>query len=120
MNLELKSWEYYLELISEKLKNWDYFLNLIYQNKLIVAASVLLLLLLYWLAKRHYIKTIRYFRSGDIIQIWKLTGKTRSGILSRFDKNNIYFIPNNGYHIVQRKWYWFFFMENVSLEERER
>ena len=91
MNLELKSWDYYLELVTEKIKNWDDYLNIIYQNKLIVAALVLLLILLYWLAKRHYINTIRYFRSGDIIQ---LTGKSRSGVLSRFDKDNIYFIPN--------------------------
>jgi len=119
MNLELKSWDYYLEFITEK-SNWDYLLNLIYQNTLTVAATFLALVLLYWIARRRYNKAIRYFRSGDIIQIWKLTGKTRSGILSRFDSKNIYFIPNNGYNVVQRKWYWFFLMENVSLEERER
>src|SRR5687767_10362786 len=120
MNLELKSWDYYLELVSEKFNNWDYYLKLFYSNKLIVAVSVILLFLLYWLARRQYIKTIKYFRSGDIIQVWKLTGKTRSGVLSRFDRNNIYFIPNNGYNIVQRKWYWFFLIDNVSREERER
>ena len=120
MNLKLTSWEYYLELVADSFKNWDYFLKILYNNKLAVAVSFLALLLVYRLAKRHYIKTIKYFRSGDIIQVWKLTGKTRSGILSRFDSRNIYFIPNNSYKIVQRKWYWFFLMENLSLEEREK
>ena len=120
MNLELKSWDYYIAYIGENLGDWDYYSKFIYQNKLMVAAFLLALLLLYWLARRHYMQTIKYFRSGDIIQVWKLTGKTRSGILSRFDSNNIYFIPKNSYQIVQRKWYWFFLMENISQEERER
>jgi hypothetical protein len=122
MNLDLKSWDYYLELISDNIENlnYDYYLKLIYNNKLVVVASILTLILLYRLARRHYIKTIKYFRSGDTIQVWKLTGKTRSGILSKYDSNNIYFIPNNGYNIVQRKWYWFFLMDNISLEEREK
>jgi hypothetical protein len=117
MNLKLISWDF-LETVTNDLTNWEYYLKLVYNNKLIVASSLLALILLYRLAKRQYLKTIKYFRSGDIIHIWKITGKTRSGILSRFDSKNIYFIPNNGYQIVQWKWYWFFLMENRSLEER--
>ena len=118
MNLALKSYNDYLELLTNNINNREYYLQLIYQNKLIVVAMALALYLLYRLAKRQYLQTIKYFRSGDVIQIWKLTGKTRSGVLSKFDSKNIYFIPNNSYQIVQQKWYWFFLMENLSRAQR--
>ncbi|KAA5542376.1 hypothetical protein [Adhaeribacter rhizoryzae] len=72
------------------------------------------------LARWHYKRKIILFRSGDIIQERKLFGKMRSGTLSKFDEDRISYIPDNGFDLVQRKWYWFYLITNISFNQRTK
>ncbi|MDB5263268.1 MAG: hypothetical protein JWQ14_2551 [Adhaeribacter sp.] len=85
-----------------------------------LAFFALFLILMVGLAKWYYSRHIVLFRSGDLIQERRLFGGIRSGTLSKFDDNNLFYIPDNGFDLVQRKWYWFFLINNISFNERAK
>ena len=71
-------------------------------------------------AKWYYKRKIILFRSGDLIQERQLFGRTRAGTLSKFDEDQLSYIPENGFDLVHRKWYWFYFIRNISFIERTK
>ena len=93
-----------------------YFIFMFYS----LASLMLLLIVGLGLAKWYYAKQITFFRSGDLIEERKLFGGIRSGTLSKFDDNNLFYIPDNGFDLVQRKWYWFYLINNISFNERAK
>jgi hypothetical protein len=83
-----------------------------------LASLALVLLAGFVLAKWYYTRKITRFRSGDLIQERKLFGGIRSGTLSKFDGEKLSYIPDNGYDLVHRKWYWIYLIKNISFNER--
>ena len=80
----------------------------------------ILLVISFCVAKWYYSRKIILFRSGDLIQERKIFGGIRAGTLSKFDDSNLFYIPENGLDLVQRKWYWFYLINNISFNERAK
>jgi hypothetical protein len=95
-------------------------LNLNNFNMVYLFCFLVILIAAFALAKWYYTRQITLFRSGDLIQERKLFGGFRSGTLSKFDNDKLAYIPDNGYDLVQRNWYWFYLINNISFNERAK
>ncbi|WP_146895722.1 hypothetical protein [Adhaeribacter aerolatus] len=81
-------------------------------------ALVLFLIIGFAFAKWYYKRKIILFRSGDLIQERSLFGKSRTATLSKFDEERLSYIPDNGFDLIHRRWYWFYLIKNISFNER--